>query len=375
MKKDIGYINGLKGIACLGVLFGHYVALYSYSNNIDPIRSNIMDTLSGRYLSPFFNSAPFWLQLFFVISGYLACLSVRNKEYKASDWIKKIIGRTLRFYIPLLGASIIIYFMYVICGGWHYHELCSISVNPWICLNYGRDVDFVDALLDPLRTIVLGVSYFNPMWWCMRNILCISLGVYFLNIVRKFFDRYFFFIARRNRNILEILMYAVVLSALLMINQESIFAGIVGGAACIVQKVVSKHHEIEKISGLVLNMIGLAMIIVLYLICFYKSDYLSAISFAALLVIIPVTPFINSLFSNVLFQKLGKISLGIYSFHLPVLYIIGGFYFTQNRNRLDNGILFISGYIICFVITIVLSIVFNMTVEGNVSALISKVEK
>lgn len=64
------YIDGMKGLACLFVLLGHFTGIYKYAENATAINSWFTQILTKGPLS-FFTAESFWLYLFFVLSGYL----------------------------------------------------------------------------------------------------------------------------------------------------------------------------------------------------------------------------------------------------------------------------------------------------------------
>ena len=104
-------IDGLKGIACVLIMVGHFAEIYVLAQDISAIDANIIHRFPS-FLSILFTTS-FWVRLFFVISGYLICKSRINNFY---DVIRKSLLRFLRFYLPILAASIIILLMGLLIG-------------------------------------------------------------------------------------------------------------------------------------------------------------------------------------------------------------------------------------------------------------------
>ena len=70
------YINGLKGLACLMVMIGHFIGIYKYAENFpaDSKFLQLFDTFIESKLG-FIIDESFWVILFFFVSGYLISLS------------------------------------------------------------------------------------------------------------------------------------------------------------------------------------------------------------------------------------------------------------------------------------------------------------
>lgn len=76
-----GYLDGMKGLACLFILLGHFTGIYKYAENASQIDSWFVRILTEGPVS-FFTAESFWLYLFFVISGYLLIMSTPPPKNK-----------------------------------------------------------------------------------------------------------------------------------------------------------------------------------------------------------------------------------------------------------------------------------------------------
>lgn len=68
-KLQLGYCNGLKGIACLGVAAGHYMGIYRYAVEKESF-SPVFDYIIQNPFRVLLDES-FWLLVFCVISGFV----------------------------------------------------------------------------------------------------------------------------------------------------------------------------------------------------------------------------------------------------------------------------------------------------------------
>lgn len=74
MEKRKNYIDGMKGMACLLIMFGHYYGIYKYAENKEALSLWAFQLFEQKPWNVCVSES-FWLSLFFVISGYSLSLT------------------------------------------------------------------------------------------------------------------------------------------------------------------------------------------------------------------------------------------------------------------------------------------------------------
>lgn len=161
-KKQILWLNSIKGIACWVVFLGHFQGDYGYVPFLRVILSkHIFECLSN---------GTFALNVFYIISAYLLAKNLFEK----GDIIKNsgvgIVKRYFRLSLPLLLMNLIVFVL----------QLCHLDSDRI----YGMFVEkynFFDVIRYAfIDTMLLGDSKFNSMTWMMKNLF---LGFIFTTIV------------------------------------------------------------------------------------------------------------------------------------------------------------------------------------------------
>lgn len=348
-RKYKEHINGLKGFACLMVMIGHFIGLYKYAENF-PIHNAVLDTFLSSKLSFIINET-YWVNLFFIISGYLVAMSkINNVQVLA----KKAILRFLRLGIPVLFASFIIWIMQESIG-FYTVETSNLFTNTWIQKNYLQNFYISDVLLSPVNVLILGRVGINGPYWVLRDMFIASIMIYILTWMKnKLQEREcLFYISSvcflELGFVISRIVCACLLGMFLMWGQENY------------QKIIK-----EKWFPYLL-MFGT---IILY---FISRAYISFIFFAVLIIFIPKTKLAATIFTSKIATFCGRISFGIYSFHWPVLCSIGMIIILKTSKMIGllNATILSMG--ISMIFTIAFSIVFNVIIEKNVSKLLKKI--
>ncbi len=180
MKERKMYLDGLKGIACLFIMLGHFSGIYKYAADATAIDCGFLKAFTIFPIS-FLTAESFWLYLFFAISGYLVASSNIGR---VRDFIRKVIVRAIRFIIPVVGA-ILIAFLIGETIRFHNQELKSLIENSWYFRSYGDTFTIKDLLLEPIRVFALGSSAFDSPLWVMRDMLLSSFLIYGISCMIK----------------------------------------------------------------------------------------------------------------------------------------------------------------------------------------------
>jgi len=128
MERE-SFANILRGVASLSVLIAHYIGVFNLLRGgyagFEPLAESPLPYWDAvRFYIPMFNYGPFWVALFFLISGFAIALMVaRLSEYE--HWKTAFItGRVFRIWPTyLIGLSITIMAFYIagIATGIGYH--------------------------------------------------------------------------------------------------------------------------------------------------------------------------------------------------------------------------------------------------------------
>lgn len=340
MNKKVWFIQMLRGIASLSVVYNHIFALFfaneatinqflhidKYklppftSNNIFLYIFNILD--QKFYINPGFVG----VYIFFLISGFVIPISIENNTLK-----KFIISRLFRIYpVAIIGMSISILSIYIsqlIFKNTIYHlEPISIISNFTILLRYPLHQEFIDPVLWTLGIeiyfyILLAIVYKINF---MKNIKFISI---ILAIVCMIIDKHY---------------SSIIKNIMFMLIGTSIF--------------LRNTNKISKIN----NAINIAFIFILIQVLWYITDihYFNLILFTTLysflLFIILYKLKSNIKYSNIL-DFFGNISYPMYISHQILGYALLSFL-----------ILHINMYIaiiITFIIIITFAYIIHITIE------------
>ena len=328
-----GYLDGMKGLACLFILLGHFTGIYKYAENASQIDSWFVRILTEGPVS-FFTAESFWLYLFFVISGYLLIMSTPPRKIR--DFLVKCTKRILRLAIPIWGTAI---FIYVIQNtiGFYNHSVQAIVQNTWLTHLYGSRLTVLDILKEPFFVLILGTSKFNSPFWCLRDMLISSFLIYGVGWICK---------SKKTETIA-----VCVLTVLAAITGRSIImACLCGSCARLLREkteIQSKNHIIV-LAGLLLP-----------LVAFFAGNLVfTSISFASFLIAVPQVERVKSIFECKLAKKLGAVSFGIYGLHWPIINSIGLRLIIAFTNRLRSDVVMLMALLCC-----VLAALFRMTVE------------
>lgn len=338
-EKFYKHINGLKGVACLFIMVGHYLGIYKYAQLFKPAIS-IIDRLDNSRFS-FFISESYWLYLFFVISGYLIA---KSKIDNINNLFSKSVNRFLRFALPVFFSYSIIYLIYVIIG-FHNVETKKLFQCLWYQKFYLDVYSINEVIYSPFYVLLLGKCKLNSPYWVLQMMFFSSLLIYIIKYLYVKFENdnrapYFF----------SILVIVTILS--------SLFSKII--MACFVGMLISfyENKDIQTKGYYAFWVIFLSM-------CIYIMSNVmkSTLFFAALIYYIPKINWINRIFSSKVFQVLGNISWGIYSFHWPFICSFG----ALSIIKFSKNIGLIKSYFITFfivlILTIIISIFFYYTFE------------
>lgn len=332
------YISSLKGFACFFVMMGHYIGLIKYSPDLSE-KFPLLNFFKTIHLDLLYNES-FWLQLFFVVSGYLLAQSTIKTM---RGFVVKTIIRFLRLGIPIFFANCIIIILYYLIG-FKNSDTRVLFLNDWFQNFYTADLNLLLLLKSPFDTLLFSKCYFNPTYWVLKDMFIASIAIYvFLYIKSKI-----------KRNTISTFIYLILLLLGLAFSNMT-FACMTGLGLALCEQTIHKH----------LNQAAAICILTgSFLLCIIlKKEYTIIFFFFNLVLLCPKISWLNRFLNTPFFDRVGKISFGIYVFHWPVICSIGSVVILTLTPKIG----FITALFITMIISITLSIglaiIFNKTAE------------
>ncbi len=341
------HIDGLKGVACLLIMLGHFSGLYKYAQDCSAIDAPFLQMIPYSLISE-----GFWLRLFYVLSGYLVS---RSKVLTARDLVRKAAVRFFRLALPILGAALFILPVAKIFGI-HIAGIRDIVPNQWMDMSYSDPLTLRGAITEPFRVLLLGKSTFNPVWWVLRDMLFASLLVYLIAFIRS----------RLHSGQKAAAVYADLLLPALAVffifARKDIYFSVLIGA-------LYGTHEAAVGSAIGHRKWICGILLLAPLAGFRDPNWvphsgvlcLTDFSFVCFLIAIEHLSFLNAVFSKL--DKLGSISFGIYSLHWPVFCSIGLLMILRGIATIPGSRIYLISVLVSGIITICLSVLFRATVE------------
>lgn len=313
------------------------MGIYKYAENATVIDSWFTHVLTKGPLS-FFTAESFWLYLFFILSGYLLTVSPPRK---CSEFLKKCLKRALRFAFPIVGTAVFVFIIQNTIGFYTFKIQDTIQ-NSWLTHSYGTRLTLIDIIEEPFRVLLLGSSKFNSPFWCLRDMLLASLLIYAVGWIS------------RTRETKGCVLGILILFAAI-INRGVIIACLVGSVAGLLksQAVFPKVPKVVAVCGLFSPIVAF----------FMGNTFVMDVAFALCLLSVPLIPQVKAALETNFVKKIGGISFGIYALHWPIINSVGLEILYAWEKALNPAILMLLSLSGVFIATLLLAILFKVTVE------------
>lgn len=363
--ERVKYIDSIKGIVCLLVFLGHfYYGFYSAAQCKIELNTCIVNV---RSILHFLTNGVFTVSIFCFLSGYF----IPSNIQKITDIIYQVVKRYFRFCIPL-GI------LFVIIAGYRFfigYDACyyisSLIQSEWLKGGLNVNFSFVRVAYSAFFGVLFrGENIFdNPVW-----MLCPMFFGYILCII----DMYFINNSKKNFSIC-IVLFSIIVAG---INSYVSLAVVLG--------MIYKKMDINNINFnknllnviLILAFLLGSIKVYTYIPILYignvslELNNIAAMFFALTIVVcIMHSRWIIKLLEKKLFVQLGKVSFPLYLLHVPVMLTFSCSVFKLMLGKFDDTVVFISNEIVTVVVVLVLSLLWNCTIEKICNFIMKRVMK
>lgn len=385
-QKRIEWIDGLKGLACIFIIFhhflmGYYPAAYSGDYAYSHMASGA-DVAFAQSPLAFFTIGDFWVSIFCLISGFI----IANQVWKMTEdkqFSKALLKRYPRLMLPVLCISIFVFIMLQV-GLFYNSQAAALTRSEWLDMFYHDKSGVIELLTDSLIDdwfVGMRLIYSNA-FWMLKDLFMGSFVAYILAAMgkekkKRMFVVYLFvsliYLSINSR----MADFALgVLAAFLFAQLGQIFGPV-------------KEKEKSNNRSWPVIMIGILLLVIGFLLGAYPVECIPTNGYRYLL---PIQNFLYGRLTPYLFyhklaafslvlgigmlsqvQKilgskvccfLGKISYAVYLIHIPVLFSLTAVLFVKinastGRYNLAAGV----ALVISLAVIILLSWLFQKYIE------------
>jgi peptidoglycan/LPS O-acetylase OafA/YrhL len=363
----IKYLEGLRGVAALIVVFAHLKLAYfqvefkqwEITVNQLPIFTVLKKSIFE--LTKFLLDANLAVWIFWMLSSYVISILFFKKN---EDYDKIIVGyfskRYLRLLIPVLASVLFAYTLLQV--GYIYNKpLSSIGEFHWLNEFYSFAPNFLHALRSALYD-----TFFNYQAHTTYNSVLWSIQSEFLG---SLFTFAIFGIIRHNKR--RFLLYGLIALVVYKLCLFWLFIFIVGHVLCDydfsdttnkyilwlkkVEERIHKHSLLVLICSVILFVFGRLILTKLHLRADTHSLYLSIF----IVYCCCRNSYLRKLFSSKIPMWLGYISFGLYLLHFPIICSLGSYLILENYSF--NGK--IIGALVALSVSLILSVPFTKYID------------
>lgn len=374
-KKSTLFLNGIKGVAAVGVFTHHFCLSFFpsiYYGAVDNVKlPNNLEIIFGQSALSFVVNGNFWVCVFLMLSAfvltnkiYVAC---HEKNISVGYLIKLILDRYVSLCVPVFISSLFILILF------KSHLLLNLEISntytysPWLSSFYTEDL----SVFELIRTSFWGVSFsgnslFNTVFWMLQYILWGSFIAIFDGMLLYSFGlkggivmSVFAGLSLLSGSYYSCIFLGSILSQIWMYSVQSqkkmvwililIFGAFLGGYPTgfipnNYYKVLSFFSVFKVNLSFFFHVIG---------------------AFLLLLATIRINLF-EKIFDISIFKFFAKYNFQIYLFHIPVLFSIGMLIFKNCYGFIDSyTICVILTYLVVFIVVILVSILYKKIVDDE----------
>ncbi|MGE7795266.1 acyltransferase family protein [Lysinibacillus fusiformis] len=375
MRKLV-YLEGLRGIAALIVVFSHFVQFYYprllFSND-ELAHNNFERWLSETPINLLYNGN-LAVCIFFVLSGYVLSLKYLMKK-DINILIETATKRYFRLAIPI-SFSILLGYVVAYFGLIYYGNITEIT-NGEMSKNYELNHNFFGLLkLMTFDVFYYGVSSYNPALWTMKIELVGSFVVFLLLPL----------IAIKKKIGFQIVIFIIISIITIRLGDIYYFSFVAGMILCDLKQRDSVLFKINKILKFPLLVLGIYLASFPYVIVdntiyqylnvkiFDLNPFILSHCIGAILILIVLlnSTSLQKVFSSKAFEYLGKISFSVYLTHFVVLFSFTAF---SLEVLVKAGLSYNFSFIISFVLSMIIILILSHYMQKYVDTFSIKLSK
>ncbi|MDP1801223.1 MAG: acyltransferase [Bacteroidota bacterium] len=371
--KKLAYLEGLRGIAALIVVFHHLVLLFYPALNYGNSFNTTINTIAVSPLNIFYNG-DFAVCLFFVLSGY-----VLSYKYILTNDPHILAGYAIKRYfrlMPLIAISVIVIFLFNRLNCFHTQKLNDdLHLGDWLTTMFNGDPSLVAMLKNIFYGIFLfGDNSYNPVVW--------SMGIEFIGSMLLFG-----FLLFNHKLKPKWILFVIVLLLALYLKRYYYISFLLGYALCYFDQ-----KELFRVRSIILKFI---LLLAGIMCASYPADWqhwntsiyafmtfegLDLFSFyhvfgsGILLMLITQHQASKQFFSLKPVLFLGKISFPMYLFHLIVLILVTPHVFSWFILTFNYNVCVLICIAICLPLILLVSYFSEIIIDKPALKLANKIE-
>ena len=173
MSKRIVWLDGVKGLACIGVLFHHFTLAFlpaTYYGDMHLTKMRGIDAYMAQSPFSWFMNGNYMVALFCLISALVLGLKVMDMTDK-KELGNVILKRYPRLMLPI--APIILFVYIMLQQGWFRHlDIVPVTQSPWLGSYYLNKVPFKRCMESLFVTTWFSTdSTFSNAFWMLGYLL------------------------------------------------------------------------------------------------------------------------------------------------------------------------------------------------------------
>lgn len=340
MKTDyLPYVSGLKGLGALIVLIHHFFYCFYPLFIPEGMQSAPIEHVPGANLLV---NGNFAVCLFLMLSGFLMARNADRFE-GADAYGDAVVRRYLRLMIPLAVAATLSYLLYAV-GAYRIHAVSDVLGNE-LTANYFSEIHFYHLFVSYVWA-PFGYHVLVGPFWMMEYIFLGGLLVMAVTLT-----------IRRQRPLFQWLTILFVIVVALYL--EAYYACVLAGML---------FFKLGKQPLSLPLAVRIPMVLILMAAaCWLAADQEDVMNYdkyknvaAAFLFVFAVSMsrFLTGLLGSRPMDALGKLSLGVFIFHWPVICSLSCWLYLEQPIQ-DRNLLLASIFIVTLAVSLLLAYLYN----------------